>query len=314
MARLHLSHLVRLSVVCAVLPCIVWGGARSAEAGKLSSARSTVRSGGASSGARSNGAGGSSSGLTSSRSPSGSGLRAWGGYDPYGDNWFSWLFFPWWAPQRLLDDSTHRDSAFPLAPYADGAQGYVRIAGVTPAAVLVDVVAVNGAGETLLGRGSALRVWAEGGAADLSLARGSVGLLWSGAHRLELSGEVRMFHERLSGTKSDQLWLGSLGAHYVFAQSEGAQLRSGVGLRVMPDGANQFTGAYFSYGVDLYPARPLIVSVTGDIGALNGAAVGSLRATLGAIVDQVEVYGGYEGFWIGNNDLSMALLGARLWL
>ena len=302
----------------AVVIAMGTGAASPAWAGKLGSARSSVRSGGGSFG------GSHSSGSSGSSSFSGSSFRGgWGGsgghfgfgsYDPFYDNPFAWLMFPWLGPRRLLGGSTYRDSAFPLAPYADDADGYVRIAGISPPAHLADVAKSNGAGETLLGRGSAMRVWAEGGAADLTLARGSAGFLWSGAHRLELSGEVRMFYEKLSATQSDRLWIGSIGAHYVFAQSERAQLRSGLGLRVMPDGNDQFMGAYFSYGMDLYPMRPLILSVNGDIGGLNGAAVGTLRATLGAIVDQVEVYGGYEGFWLGDVDLSMALLGARIWM
>lgn len=281
-------------------------------AGKLSDARSAVKSGGSKSNSSSRS---SSSSDNSGRSSGGMGASihpGWNGYDPFYDNWLTWLMFPWWGPRRILGDSTSRTCAFPDAPYADGADGYVRISGRTPAARLPEAPATSSEGDKLLGRGTALRVWAEGAAQSEQLFGGSVGFLWSGYHRLELQGEFRGYRESDAGT-TDTLLLGSLGVNYIFAQSEGVQVRSGAGVRWMPDPEGTLAGAYFSYGADFYPASPIIVSVSGDVGGINGAATAAVRATLGAIFDRVEIYGGFEGFWIDDIDLSTAVFGARLW-
>lgn len=307
----------KIVLLAAVLAVAAQLPGSAAFAGKLSSARSSVRSG-SSSGSHSPGGfsgGGGSSSFGGSR---GFGSMGYGygygyGYNPYDYGWLNFLMFPWWGPRSLLGDHGERQCAFPAAPYADGIDGYVRIAGQTAGAQVAGVARSNGSGEMLLGRGSALRVWAEGGGQDLSLLRGGAGFLWSGYHRLELQGEFRGYRER-TGSTVDTLYLGSAGVNYVFAQGPSVQVRSGVGVRWMPDTTGTFVGAYFSYGADFYPVRPLILSVSGDIGGINGAGVGQLRGTLGIIVDQLELYGGYEAFWMGDVDLGMAIGGIRMWL
>ncbi len=99
----------------------------------------------------------------------------------------------------------------------------------------------------------------------------------------------------------------------LFAQNEYAQFRSGLGMRVMPDGDITHRGWHLLYGFDLYPTRPLVLSFHGDLGMLGEAGIASLRATAGAVVGQVELYGGYEGLWIGDVDLGTWVLGVRLW-
>ena len=81
----------------------------------------------------------------------------------------------------------------------------------------------------------------------------------------------------------------------------------------MPDGATVHRGWHFLYGVDLYPVRPVVLSFQGDVGVLGGAWVTSARGSVGAVVDQVELYVGYDGLWIDDVDLSTWMLGCRLW-
>lgn len=275
-------------------------------AGRLSSAKSSVRSG--SSSGRSSGRSSSSSsrgarGATASWNSGGWGLQS---------QWWWWTLSPWWLPGEALRDGWTRQVAFPAAPYVDGIDGYVRIAGMTPPAPgMATAQALSG--RTVLGQGGALRLYAEGGAADLQLQRGAAGFLWSGAHRFELSGELRGYSERLGDGSREQLWLGSAAVSLLFAQNEFAQFRSGLGLRWMPDGDSGHRGWHLLYGVDLYPARPLVVSLHGEAGMLGEAPIAALRGTAGAVVGQVEVYGGYEGLWIGDVDLGSWLVGVRLW-
>lgn len=232
------------------------------------------------------------------------------------NNWWWWMLSPWTLPSHGLGDSWERQIAFPAAPYIDGIDGYVRIAGLTPPAP-----GGNGsltgqpgqAGRRVLGNGSAVRLHLEGGAADLSLQRGAVGLLWSGAHRFEISGELRGYLERNGDGSRDRLWIGSAAVSVLFAQSEYAQFRTGLGTRWMPDGDVSHSGWHFLYGMDFYPMQPLVLSLQGDAGTLGGAWVTSARGSVGAVVDQVEFYLGYEGFWVEDVDLSTWLVGVRLW-
>lgn len=303
------------TVVCAVAVLCLWdwSAAASAEAGKLSSARSAVRSGGSSSSSsRSSGSRSSSSSAPTS-SWGGSVHPGWYGFDPLYDNWLTWMLFPWWGPRRWMDDNGERAVAFSTAPYADGYDGYMRIEGRSNPQALAGVADKDETGAPLLGRGSALRMWAEGGVQDSHLFRGGAGFLWSGFHRLELQGDVRVYGEREAG-RTDTLLLGTVAVNYLFALAPGVQVRSGAGLRWLPDGDQTHVGALFSYGADFYPASPLVISVAGDVGAMNDAVNGTLRGTLGAVFDQLEVYGGYEALWVEDIDLGMWVFGARLWL
>lgn len=277
-------------------------------AGRLSGAKSSVRSGSSSS-SRSSSSRSSSSRSSSSRSSSGGWSNSGWGLQ---SNWWWWTLSPWWLPGEAMNDSWTRQVAFPSAPYIDGIDGYVRVAGQTPPAPgMAEAQALSG--RTVLGHGSALRVHLEGGAADMDLQRGAAGFVWSGAHRFELSGELRGFLERLPDGSREQLWIGSGAVSLLFAQNEFAQFRSGLGMRFMPDGDVTHRGWHLLYGFDLYPMRPLVLSIQGDIGMLGEAGITSLRGTAGAVVGQVEVYGGYEGLWIGDVDLSTWVIGMRLW-
>ncbi len=312
--RVH-SCFARRVALCALSSFLVydWSIAATAYAGKLSSARSAVRSGGGSSSAsRSSGTRSSGSSAPSS-SWGGSVHPGWYGYDPFYDNWLTWMLFPWWGPRRWMGDDGERAVAFSTAPYAAGYDGYMRVEGRSEPQALPGVAAKDEAGAPLLGRGSALRGWAEGGVQDTHLFRGAAGFLWSGFHRLELQGDVRVYGEREAG-RTDTLTLGTLAVNYLFALAPGVQVRSGAGLRWLPDGDQTHLGALFSYGADFYPGSPLVLSVAGDVGAMNDTVNGTLRGTVGAVFDQIEVYGGYEALWVEDIDLGLWVFGARLWL
>ena len=267
--RRHWSWLLAVAVVLAALP------AQPAFAGRLSGAKSAVRSG--SSSRSSSGSSSSSSSSRSSGSRSGSAGWTGGSLGLY-DNWWWWLLSPWTLPGHGMADDWERQLAFPAAPYIDGIQGYLRIAGVTPPGP-----GGSGghpgdpgqAGRRLLGQASALRLYLEGGAADLSLQRGAVGVLWSGAHRFELGAELRGYQERNPNGSREQLWIGSAAVSVLFAQSEYAQFRTGLGTRWMPGGDQSHRGWHLLYGLAMH--------LTGRLFAVQGLEGGHL-ALLGPLV------------------------------
>ncbi len=285
-------------------------------AGRLSGSRSSSR-----------GSSSSHSSSSSSHSSSGGHSRSYygGGYHPgygfgsgaygYGyewgpASWYWWLMAPWTWPHALLSDDWDRTTAFPDAPYQDSIDGYVRIAGLTPSAP----GAPSEGGRQALGNGSALRLWGEGGAADSNFYRAGGGFLWSGYHRMELGGDLRHYWEHLPEGGTDRQWIGSLWTSILFAQSPRVQFRTGLGARWMPlSNTETALGAFFMYGADFYPVRPLILSIQGDVGVLGEASASTLRGTLGMIIGSVEVYGGYETFRIDNNNLDTWVGGVRLW-
>lgn len=284
-------------------------------AGRLSGSRSSSRgsssshSSGSSSHSSHGGWGGSSSYGGGYRSGYGYGY-GYGAYDWGPGSWYWWMLGPWTWPHALMGDDWGRSCAFPGAPYEDGIDGYMRIQGQTPPLPS----APSEGGKKALGYGSALRLWGEGGMADASFYRVGGGFLWSGYHRLELGGDLRNYWEHLPEGGVDKLWIGSLWGSMLFAQSPYAQFRTGLGARWMPLNDHEAAvGAFFLYGADIYPVKPLILSLQGDIGVIGEASANTLRATAGMILGSVEVYGGYEYFHIDDNSLSTWVAGVRLW-
>lgn len=310
----------RLRSLAALVICVLVAGSLAAVpdayAGRLGGARSSSRG--------SSGGGGHSS--SSSGGWGRSSSRGWGGgyspygYSPYGygygwsNSWYWWMFSPWWGPHRALGDDWERAVAFPGAPYIDGIDGYLRVQGRTPPAPNSE----TSGGRQALGNGSALRLWGEGGMDGPGFYRAGGGFLWSGYHRMELGGDLRHYWEKLEATATspattDKQWVGSLWVSLLFAQSPSMQFRTGFGTRWMPTDIDLILGAYFLYGMDLYIARPFVLSVQGDAGVLGEALTTTLRGTLGVVVSHVEVYGGYEMFRVGDSSLDTWVGGVRLW-
>lgn len=300
----------RLLALVALLAGVV--SAPSAFADRLSGARSSAH------------------GTSRSRSPSSSGHHGGGTrgyyYPGYGygyNTWWGlqWFGAPWWGPYGAPAGGYDRPYAFPGAPYADGADGYVRIAGVTPG--VTDPQASAHPGRQLLGNSTAVRVSTEGSYIDPDMQRYSLAFLLSTHHRFEIGTEWHLFRERLpvgeinpsGGSSVDTLAMGTIDGSLLFAQSPRSQFRAGLGVRTLLDSAdgNEY-GINFMYGMDFYPGRPLVISMRGDLGTVGEAAVARARATLGVMLGHVEVYGGFDKTWMTDANLGGGpVLGVRLW-
>ncbi len=186
------------------------------------------------------------------------------------------LTVPWWGPRSLLADD---DSVMSIAefPYTEDWPGYFVNQDPTPdwskswSARLLTEYGSDFAG--LTNYGGRLRI-------D-SLSRIGFDTEWN--HRREKSPGVH-----------DSLWSGDANLVYRFAQSPRAAFYTGVGLNWSADDRYRDVGFNFTYGADLFPVKPLVLSGSIDWGRLGDASLFHGRATIGAMLNRVEVFTGYD--------------------
>ena len=132
--------------------------------------------------------------------------------------------------------------------------------------------------------------------------------------RLEFATEWLVWTEQVDG-KLDSLTYGKVGVDFRFAQSEGAQFRTGIASRHLIDGGKATHGFEISYGLDLFVTEPVIVSGEAGFGRLGGAWIGRARLTAGAVFGHaLEVQAGWDAQSFGGTSLHGPVLGVRLWL
>jgi hypothetical protein len=71
-------------------------------------------------------------------------------------------------------------------------------------------------------------------------------------------------------------------------------------------------GFNFTYGGDIYPIKPLVISAELDAGWIGEAWLIHLRSTVGVQWKQVEVYTGYDYLEIGQVQLDGFVAGVRV--
>lgn len=138
-------------------------------------------------------------------------------------------------------------------------------------------------------------------------------LLLTTKSRLGLDTETSYYQEQLPGGRQDELWLGDCNVVFRFAQNEHAQFRTGLGFNWLDDPVQTDFGFNFTYGADLFPRRPWVLSSTIDWGTLGEAELFRFRATAGVIVYGVEVYTGYEYLDIDTTQMNGIMGGVRIW-
>lgn len=201
---------------------------------------------------------------------------------------------PFWLPHLALDDTFHDDGYVVAAPYEDA-----------PAAMLatadpdVRMPAVFGRLQldTLTDFGD---LWRVGGNALIEVPQ-----------RFGVDTSFGYWHERLDGG-SDGLWLGDFNLVYRFAQSSRAQFRAGLGANWLADDRGADFGVNFTYGFDLFPAKPWVMTQTFDMGTLGSASLVRSQTTVGIIRHRWELITGFEYTRIGRADLSGWMNGVRL--
>jgi hypothetical protein len=138
-------------------------------------------------------------------------------------------------------------------------------------------------------------------------------LLLSTASRFEIDTRFQHLAERLPNGGQDQLWTGDCNVTFRIAQGEAAQFRAGLGINWLNDPSQTDLGFNFTYGADLFPARPWVLSTVIDAGTLGHAGLFRFRTTAGVVYRSVELYSGYEYTDIGRVHWNGLIGGVRLW-
>ena len=100
---------------------------------------------------------------------------------------------------------------------------------------------------------------------------------------------------------------------YRFAQSDFGQFRAGLGINWLNDPSQTNLGFNFTYGADIFPAKPWVFSAVLDAGTLGHAGLFRFRTTAGVAYRSVELYTGYEYTDIGSVHWNGLIGGVRLW-
>jgi len=199
---------------------------------------------------------------------------------------------PFWIPIKVLDDDYVLPLAFPDFPY-DGQDGYM----LRPWDLTKD--------------------WA--GRFDVEYRPTFDGVQNLAGHLLVETRQrfgLQMSADRLeesSGGRADSLWLGDANLTFRFAQSSRAEFRAGLGCNWLHDAVGSDYGFNFTYGLDWYPVKPVVVSAGLDAGTLGKAGLFRFRSTIGAVYQRAELYTGYEYTDIGRLSWHALLAGVRVW-
>ncbi len=213
---------------------------------------------------------------------------------------------PWWLPHAALGDQWGRPFAYLSHPYADGHSGYVLQAGR-------DAPGHDASGRAVLGAGTSVRASVEGGLIDPTMTRFGLAGRISGSSRFEVETRWDLFSEALPGGAIDQLWLGDVTVTWQHAVGRHGQFRSGLGVRALVDRGETTYGINFTYGMDLYPVRPLVLHAAVDLGTVGQAVVTQVQASFGLMLGPLELYAGYDQTWIDDIDLGGPTVGLRMW-
>jgi hypothetical protein len=117
----------------------------------------------------------------------------------------------------------------------------------------------------------------------------------------------------VGGNSHDDLWTGDANLVFRFAETEWLQMRAGIGINWLADDAGGDVGFNFTYGGDLLPCDPWIISAEIDWGKIGHAGLFHGRLTVGVQIDAIEFYTGYDYFDVGTAQSDAIVAGVRLW-
>ena len=227
---------------------------------------------------------------------------------------FYGLTSPLWLPYKALDDDLCTYDYFPRYPYHH-VPGYMMS---DPCEVWDEDPACAADPMRASKWPSSPRTWSGRFRMEYAdefddLRRVSGHLLVSTRSRFGLDTETGYFEERLPGGGQDELWLGDCNFVYRFAQGQHAQFRTGLGFNWLDDPVDTNFGVNFTYGADLFPCKPWVLSATIDWGTLEKAELFRFRTTGGVVLWGLEVYTGYEYLDIDSTQINGVIGGVRVW-
>lgn len=212
------------------------------------------------------------------------------------------LSSPFWAPQALMRDNYDITYRFPEYPH-QYRRGYM----------ISDAQTRGGRGEELCRLDLGVRASGEYGTNFSGIDWMAGRFLLETSARFGLDADFRFLEEHLGAGATDSLWLGDMNFFYRFAQSRRCTVRAGVGFNWLSDTQQDDFGANFTYAVDWYPHKPMVVSAEMDFGWLGDASLFHGRLTTGVNYRNAEAYIGYDYLRIDDFDLNGLVAGVRLW-
>ncbi len=205
------------------------------------------------------------------------------------------LTAPWWVPYNILESDSPQQMSFSAAPYADDYEGYIRREAPSGAKEWAGRFSVDTANNfdgvnTMTGR-----------------------LRLDSVFRLGIDTEWGNLTER-SHSSVDSLNRGDFNLVVRFAQSPRVQFHSGIGMNWLADRHISEYGYNFTYGVDVFPVKPVIASSTIDLGTVGKASLVHFRSTIGLMVrPRMELYTGYDLLQLGGTRIHSLLTGFEFW-
>ena len=204
---------------------------------------------------------------------------------------------PFIIPAAMVGDDYSGDGYFPLYPYEGGIGGYMMIDAKVPTQAYP----------------WSLRIRGEYTDDFDGLQRFGGQAIWESSLRFGLDTSVDYRQESLAELSDDSLWTGDLNVVFRFAQGETLTMRAGLGLNWLTDSSDTDLGFNFTYGGDLSPAKPWVISGEIDWGTLGHAGLFHARTTVGICLRQVELFAGYDYFDVGDAQLDGFVSGLRWW-
>lgn len=144
------------------------------------------------------------------------------------------------------------------------------------------------------------------------LSHASGRLLLDSWTRFGIDTEFFYRHEDLPVGGSDQLWTGDANIVYTFAKGELGQFRTGFGVNWLAGVGQSDAGFNFTYGGELNPAEPFVITGDIDWGRIGDASLFHGRATIGITRGGWGLFTGYDYFSIGKTDLHSWINGVEL--
>jgi hypothetical protein len=227
------------------------------------------------------------------------------GFDFLRELYLGVILSPFRAPHLALEGDSPSKAYFPDYPYFKSQPGHLYFPEHDNSATAQD--------ESIRLRKWSLRLSGEEGNDFRGMNRVGIRASLDTSSRFGLQSSWNFLSELLPGDGRDTTVLGDTNITFRFAQSERAQLHTGIGLRVLTDSSATHTGFNFLYGVDFFPRKPWTVSALFDVGNAGSAFIVHGRAAIGAAWRHFDCYAGYDFMRIGSVNVQGPMLGLRFW-
>lgn len=128
-----------------------------------------------------------------------------------------------------------------------------------------------------------------------------------------IQSRFNFYTEHLQGNRTDNLFLNTTDLLFRFISEEELLMYIGVGFHVLNDDIDTNLGVNLTFGVDVFPVKPFVISLVVDIGSIDEAEIFHGRATFGVLLNRWEIFAGYDFRSFGGVQLYGPLGGLRFW-